>query len=316
MRYAESSWASGVAEVGTGKRPLRLPEWLRHKHPLSVLSPMKAMLRGHRLNTVCEEARCPNKSECFSRPTATLLIMGPVCTRNCSFCSVESGRNSHKTLLPPDPDEPRRVAEAASEMGLRYVVVTSVTRDDLPDGGASMFAATIRALRDAINGVGVEVLVPDFRGDTESLRTVLKASPDVLNHNMETVPTLYAKVRPQADYLRSLKLLRASKDIAPEVRTKSGLMMGLGESYDEVVEVMRDLRSAGTDFLTIGQYMRPSLSNIPVREYIHPSIFDKLHSTALEMGFSYVASAPLARSSMRADEFILQERSGESNVRV
>ena len=304
--------------MDTGNEFLRLPEWLRHKHPLSVLHPMKARLRGHRLSTVCEEARCPNKSECFSRPTATFLIMGPVCTRNCSFCSVESGHNtgSDMVLSAPDPDEPRRVAEAASEMGLNYVVVTSVTRDDLADGGAGIFAEAIGFLRNSIMDVRVEVLIPDFRGDTDALRTVLHASPDVLNHNIETVPSLYAIIRPQADYGRSLGLLKASKDMAPEIRTKSGIMIGLGESLDEVVETMGDLRAAGCDFLTIGQYMRPSLKNIPVREYIHPSVFDKLNSTALEMGFSHVASAPLVRSSMRADEFIQKGHSGDSNVRV
>ncbi|MFC1549651.1 lipoyl synthase [Nitrospirota bacterium] len=292
----------------------RLPHWLRRKHSISELHAMKSMLRGHGLNTVCEEARCPNKAECFSRPTATFLILGPECTRSCSFCCVGHGRG--KEMPAPDFDEPGRVAKAAREMGLRYVVVTSVTRDDLRDGGASMFADTVKAVRYETREARVEVLVPDFKGDRDAVRTVVSAGPDVFNHNIETVPSLYPEVRPQAEHSRSLMVLGYAKEINPDIRTKSGLMLGLGETMDEVLKTLHDLKMAGCDMVTIGQYMRPSIASIPVTEYIRPEVFDKLRDIALEMGFGSVASAPLVRSSMNAEEIYSHNRPGDMNVRV
>jgi lipoic acid synthetase len=275
----------------------RLPDWLRRRHSLSELHELKGKLRSHSLSTVCEEARCPNKAECFSKPTATFMILGAQCTRNCGFCSVESSPPSA-----PDADEPRRVAIAAKEMNLRYVVVTSVTRDDLPDGGAGQFARTIRELRSELPEAGIEVLTPDFGGDREALEQVLSAGPDVFNHNVETVPRLYHTVRPQADYARSIGVLRFAKETRPKVRTKSGLMLGLGETRGEVLGVLRDLREAGCELLTIGQYLRPAKGNLPVVEYVEPSVFDGLREDALAMGFTFVASGPFVRSSMNAEE--------------
>lgn len=275
---------------------LRLPDWLKTKS-LTGLHSTKQVLRTHRLSTVCEEARCPNMGRCFSKPTATFMILGTGCTRNCGFCSVES-----MLPQPPDDDEPERVAMAAEDMGLRYVVITSVTRDDLADGGASHFAKTVRAIRKLLPGARVEVLTPDFKGAADSLRTVLNSAPDVFNHNVETVPRLYPIVRPHAVYKRSLSVLQNAKSAAPQVKIKSGLMVGLGETFDEVVNVMADIRSAGCDFLTIGQYLRPSKANLPVVEYIKPDAFDRYKETALHLGFKGVASAPLARSSMNAEE--------------
>lgn len=291
----------------------RLPHWLRQKHSLSELHEMKTTLRGHRLSTVCEAARCPNKDECFSKPTATFLILGHSCTRNCSFCSVEPG----KGILPaPDTEEPLRVARAAKEMKLKYVVVTSVTRDDLSDGGAGMFAATVRAIKSSIDSVNVEVLVPDFKGDRGAIRTVVGSGPDVFNHNVETVSSLYFRVRPQAVYSRSLRVLMEAKRLNGGVKTKSGLMLGLGETIEEVIGTLGDLRDVGCDFLTIGQYMRPARKNLPVEQYIEPEIFDKLRDIALGMGFLSVASAPLVRSSMNAQEIYFNNYSGDDNVRV
>ncbi len=275
----------------------RLPGWLRRRHSLSELHELKGVLRSHGLSTVCEEARCPNKAECFSKPTATFMILGDSCTRDCGFCSVKSA-----PPLPPDKDEPRRVAEAASKMGLKYVVVTSVTRDDLPDGGAGQFAETIREIKKHLPEAGVEVLTPDFGGSKDALSRVLSAEPHVFNHNVETVPRLYATVRPQADYNRSIGLLRRLKELSPETNTKSGLMLGLGESFEEVLEVFKDLRGAGCDLLTVGQYLRPTKKNLPVVEYIEPEIFKALREQALGMGFRSVASGPLVRSSMNAEE--------------
>lgn len=276
---------------------MRLPEWIRTKYAHSELRGTKSMLRDYGLSTVCEEARCPNKGECFRRPMAAFMILGPTCTRECGFCAVSKGEPGET-----DMDEPRRVALAAKEMGLRHVVVTSVTRDDLRDGGALQFAMTIRALRAGIEGVRVEVLTPDFKGDAGALRTVLDAGPDVFNHNVETVSRLYSGVRPRADYERSIRLLRKAGEIAPDIVTKSGLMLGLGEGFNEVLEVLTDLRDAGCDFLTIGQYLRPSRRSLEVKEYVLPETFDRLKTIAMGMGFRSVASFPLARSSMNADE--------------
>lgn len=276
---------------------MRLPEWI--KTPSSDLHTVKRVLRGHRLLTVCEEARCPNKGLCFSKPTATFMILGDICTRNCGFCSVKSG-----IPWPIDRDEPERVSKAAYEMGLRHVVITSVTRDDLFDGGASQFAETIKAVRRRLPEAKIEVLTPDFKGDESSLKTVLDAKPDVFNHNMETVRRLYYKVRPEADYERSLNVLRNAKKLFPHIKTKSGLMLGLGETIDEVIELLNDLRKVRCDFLTIGQYLRPSKKNLPVVEYIKPEIFEELKDIANDLGFKFVASGPLVRSSMNAEEFL------------
>jgi len=278
---------------------MRLPEWIKTKGIAGTHS-TKQFLRSHGLSTVCEEARCPNIGLCFSKPTATFMLLGSKCTRNCGFCSVESS-----TPLQPDSSEPERIAMAAREMGLRYVVLTSVTRDDLPDGGALHFAMTVRAIRRLLPDAGVEVLTPDFKGDVASLKMVLDSKPDVFNHNIETVQRLYPVVRPQADYRRSLHVLRNARVLAPEINTKSGIMVGLGETFDEVVEVMEDIRSTGCDFLTIGQYLRPSRRNLPVVEYIAPEVFDRYRDIAIGMGFRGVASAPLVRSSMNAEEMFI-----------
>jgi lipoic acid synthetase len=276
---------------------MRIPDWIRSKHMHSELRPTKLLMRAHGLSTVCEEARCPNAVRCFSKRTAAFMILGSRCTRDCGFCSVESG-----VPLAPDPDEPRRVALAAAELGMRYVVVTSVTRDDLDDGGASLFAASISALKKELPGVRVEVLTPDFNGDTDALNTVLEAGPDVFNHNMETVPGLYPEVRPQADYDRSVRVIRHASAFAPDVVTKSGFMLGLGESYNEVLDVLTDLRDAGCDYLTVGQYLRPSRKNLPVVEYASPETFRRIRNIALGMGFRHVAADPNVRSSMNAEE--------------
>lgn len=276
---------------------MRLPDWIKVKHNQSRLHGMKSVLREFGLSTVCEEARCPNKAECFARPTATFMILGSRCSRRCGFCAVESAQPE-----PLDREEPLRVALAAKRMGLRYVVITSVTRDDLPDGGAGHFAKTVEAVREHLPNAKVEVLTPDFRGDREALERVLASRPDVFNHNVETVPRLYPVARPQADYRRSLGLLKAAGELSSSVSTKSGLMLGLGEGHDEVLEVLRDLRDAGCSFVTIGQYLRPSKANLPVREYVAPEAFERLREEAMQMGFRHVASAPLVRSSMNAEE--------------
>ncbi|MBA4373436.1 MAG: lipoyl synthase [Thermodesulfovibrio sp.] len=276
---------------------MRLPEWLKtEKRP--GLHGTKHLFRRHGISTVCEEARCPNRGVCFMRPTAAFMILGSNCTRNCGFCAVNSGGPE-----PVDAAEPEKVAAAAAEMGLTYVVITSVTRDDLPDGGAGHFAATVRAVRRRLPAAArIEVLTPDFRGDSVALKAVLDSGPDVYNHNIETIGRLYAAVRPEADYRRSLSVLKQVKEIRPSVRTKSGLMLGLGETVAEVHLLLQDLRAAGCDFVTIGQYLRPTRNNLPVVEYVRPEIFEDLRKTALGMGFIYAASAPLVRSSMNAEE--------------
>lgn len=276
---------------------MRLPEWIRHKYIQSDLRSTKNILREYRLSTVCEEAKCPNRGDCFQRPTATFMILGQRCTRNCGFCAVSSGEPSEI-----DTDEPRRIALAAKALGLRYVIVTSVTRDDIQDGGALQFAMTIRALKVAIKGVKVEVLTPDFKGDTGALRTVLDAGPNVFNHNMETVSRLYPYVRPGADYERSIKMLGRAREMAPNVARKSGLMLGLGERFSEVLEVLTDLRGADCDFITIGQYLSPTRKSLKVKEYVLPETFERLRTIAVDMGFRSVTSFPLARSSMNADK--------------
>jgi lipoic acid synthetase len=262
------------------------------------------LLRELRLETVCENARCPNRPECYARRTATLMILGNICTRPCGFCSVPRGEPEDL-----EADEPERVAEAAQRLGLRHVVITSVTRDDLPDGGADHFYRCIRAVR-AKTGAVVEVLTPDFLGDTEAVDRVLEARPEIYNHNMETVPRLYKKVRGRADYQRSLNLLDYVKRQSPSTITKSGLMLGLGESIEELLGVLADLRSVKCDTLTLGQYLAPTLKHIPVTRYLPPQEFDDLADLARSLGFSQVASGPFVRSSYHAEEMVskIEER--------
>jgi len=277
----------------------RLPDWMRRPIGSSAaLARTRGLLADLHLHTVCREARCPNLAECFGRRTATFLVMGPVCTRRCAFCAVEKGRPH-----PVDPEEPRRVAEAARSLGLAHVVVTSVTRDDLPDGGAGHFAAVVRAVRERCPGATVELLVPDFQGDAGALDVVLAAGPDVLNHNVETVPSLYRAVRPGASYQRSLDLL--SRAARAGVPAKSGLMLGLGETGEEVLAVLADLRARGVAYLTLGQYLAPSGDHYPVREYVSPETFRFYRRKAVEAGFAAVAAGPYVRSSYRADEMLL-----------
>jgi len=275
---------------------LRLPEWIRKRTPRH-LHGTKRILRRHGLSSVCEEARCPNIGDCFLKPTASFLIMGSKCTRNCGFCSVASSQPE-----PLDAREPEMLARAAREMGLRYVVITSVTRDDLEDGGARHFAASVAAVRKHLPEAKVELLTPDFLGSEESMRIILSSEPDVLNHNIETVPRLYPVIRPRADYRRSLSLLSYAKRNAPGLLLKSGFMLGLGEHLREVREVMFDLRAAGCDIITIGQYLRPSKANLPVIEYVRPEIFEDLRFEAYSVGFRHVLSGPLVRSSMNAED--------------
>ena len=277
---------------------MRKPPWLKKRlAPIQDLRKVSSILDNTSLHTVCQEARCPNLSECFSNGTATILILGRICTRNCGFCAVE-----HGTPGPVDEEEPERVAEAVKGMGLQYAVVTSVTRDDLPDGGASHFARMIRAVRALNRGINVEVLIPDFKGLFPSLETVLEAKPDVLNHNVETIRRLYPEVRPQADYQRSLRLLKRSKEIFPRVLTKSGFMLGLGEGREEVLGLLGDLREAGCDLLTIGQYLQPRPDRLPVARYVPPGEFDEYERIGREMGFMGVASGPFVRSSFDASK--------------
>jgi lipoyl synthase len=281
---------------GDGKKP----PWLRVRvRNDAAFMETEALLRELSLNTVCEEATCPNRIECFAGHTATFMILGDVCTRNCAFCDVTSG-----AVLPPDPTEPERIGLAVKKLGLRHSVITSVTRDDLPDGGAAHFAKVISAIRKKSPETVVEVLIPDFQGDAHALQTVIEAAPDIINHNVETIPELYSAVRPQADYRRSLQLLQAVKNKKPDLYTKSGIMLGLGEELEQVEGVLHDLRDVGCDFITIGQYLAPSKEHYPVAVYVFPEIFDLLEERGVNLGFSAVASAPLVRSSYRAAEFL------------
>jgi lipoic acid synthetase len=276
-----------------------LPSWLKRPLPRGNENfYTHNLLRELRLETVCENARCPNRPECYSRRTATFMILGNVCTRPCGFCSVPRG-----TPEVLEDDEPERLAEAAHRLGLRHVVITSVTRDDLPDGGADHFYRCILAVR-ARTGAAVEVLTPDFLGDLRAVDRVLEAAPEVYNHNMETVPRLYKKVRGRADYRRSLDLLTHVKRRRPEMITKSGLMLGLGETTDELLETLADLRAVGCDTLTLGQYLAPTLKHIPVVRYVPPAEFDALAVLARSLGFAHVASGPFVRSSYHADEMV------------
>jgi len=276
----------------------RLPAWAAKKRGvLREARPLRRILRELRLTTVCEEARCPNLGECFARPTATFMIAGDRCTRRCGFCAVDTARPG-----PLDADEPARIAEAARRMELRHVVITAVARDDLADGGAGHFAATIHAVRAAAPVARIEVLTPDFKDQEGPLRTVLGAEPDVFNHNLETVPRLSPTVRPQAGYRRSLHVLAEAKRIRPEGATKSGIMVGLGETPEEIREVMTDLRSADCDLLTIGQYLQPTRDHLPVLAYVTPEVFAEYARLGRELGFRHVVAGPFVRSSYYAEE--------------
>lgn len=274
----------------------RLPRWLKRPLPKPGMYYTSSVIDDLRLETVCESAKCPNRTECWSQQTATFMILGNVCTRPCGFCSVPKGRTEAI-----EADEPERVAEAAERLGLRYVVITSVTRDDLPDGGADHFYRCILAVRER-TGAQVEVLTPDFLGNRSAIHRVIEARPDVFNHNTETVPRLYHRVRRNADYQRTLDLLAQVKSEAPDMPTKSGLMLGLGETHEEVLEVCADLRSVGCDMITLGQYLAPSDSHLPVERYLPPEEFDEIGDRVRSLGFSMVASGPFVRSSYHAGE--------------
>ncbi len=286
------------------------PPWLTRRLPSGPeYEKIRGLMNQGRLHTVCQEAKCPNIWECFSSRTATFLILGDRCTRNCRFCAV-----AHLPVEPPDAGEPQRVAEAVAKMGLGYVVVTSVTRDDLPDGGAGHFAATIRAIRRRVPQAGIEVLIPDFQGDAAALRSVLDAKPHVLNHNIETVPRLYVEVRPGAVYSRSLALLGQARRHDASVATKSGLMLGLGETDPEIRQTLRDLLDVGCRLLTLGQYLQPSRDHLPVARYVPPAEFDRWRQSALQMGFDEVASGPFVRSSYHAQELFNTASGGKPAI--
>ena len=303
-----------MRDMNKGLTERGFPPWLRCRlSATESVSATLATLNDLGLNTVCQSAHCPNIGECFSRKTATFLILGNVCTRACRFCAVTKGRPE-----PLDPEEPANVARAVTRLGLRYVVITSVTRDDLPDGGSGFFVETIRAVRARCPGVRIEVLVPDFRGDGASIGAVVEAGPDVFGHNVETVPRLYGAVRPGASYTRSLEVLELAKSLDGRVLSKSGFMVGLGEKQEEIVTGMRDLRRVGCDILTIGQYLSPSRNHYPLVEYVRPEVFEEYARIGGDLGFKYVASAPLVRSSYMADSaFSLAtgERIGNDGVR-
>ena len=275
------------------------PAWIKARAPIGEnYERLRGLMRELDLHTVCEEAHCPNVGECWNRGTATFMILGDVCTRACGFCAVKTGLPG----LTPDPEEPRRVADAVARMGLRHAVITSVNRDDQRDGGAAIFAAVIREIRTCVPGCAVEVLIPDFKGDWAALQTVLTARPDILNHNTETVPRLYRTVRPGASFPRSLELLRRSKEAG--LLTKSGIMVGLGEERDEVFETIRAIRDAGTDVLTVGQYLRPSPDHLPLVRYYSPEEFDQIRDFGKGLGYAHVESGPLVRSSYHAEEHV------------
>ncbi|MBN1916855.1 MAG: lipoyl synthase [Verrucomicrobia bacterium] len=289
----------------------RLPDWIKKRLPTGPeAAQTRRLINRLALATVCSSAKCPNIWECYGRKVATFMILGDTCTRACAFCGVNKG-----TVGPLDPDEPHRVAQAVSELGLRHAVITSVTRDDLRDGGAAHFAATVAAVRALNSGVTIEVLTPDFLGSRDAIRTVLETHPDVFNHNVETVPRLYPDVRPQAVYARSLDVLRTAKQLQPAVLTKSGLMVGLGETCTEIEAVLADLRAVGVDVITIGQYLQPSKHHLPVAEFIEPAAFSELEAHALRLGFTAAFCGPFVRSSYHAGE-ILARTGRASGVEV
>jgi len=277
----------------------RRPEWIRAKLPYGEnYAQLLRLMRGKQLHTVCEEARCPNLGECWGHGTATFMILGDICTRSCGFCAVKTGKPTEL-----DTDEPRRVAEAVASMKLRHVVITSVNRDELRDGGASIFAESIRQIRIKEPRCKIEILIPDFKGEKLAFDIVVDSAPDILNHNVETVPRLYSVVRPQAKFERSLEVLKYFKEHG--LVTKSGMMVGIGERSEEVIEVMRDLRSSDVDILTIGQYLQPTKEHLPIDRYVTPDEFKMYKQRGLEMGFKFVESGPLVRSSYHADEQII-----------
>jgi lipoic acid synthetase len=273
------------------------PEWLKKPLDYQSMHEMSKMLRSLNLSTVCEGARCPNMGECFRNRTATFLILGDVCTRNCRFCAIPTGKTST-----PDPEEPMHLAEAAFKLQLKHVVITSVTRDDLPDGGATQFAACIKAVKERMPKASIEVLIPDFKGNIKALDIVMEANPDIVNHNIETVPELYKDVRPMANYQQSLDVLKYVKQQRPEIYTKSGFMLGLGEELDSVYQIIDDLKNIDCDMLTIGQYLPPSHNHALLKEYIHPDTFKALENYCIEKRFLYTASGPYVRSSYHAFE--------------
>ena len=282
-----------ISETRMGK-----PRWLRRGLPSGPeYEKLRRLVQNGNLHTVCQEAKCPNQFECYAKGTATFMILGDRCTRNCRFCAVQ-----HRPAGPPDPAEPERVAAAVAQLGLRYAVITSVTRDDLADGGASIFAETLAAIQRQNPDTLVEVLIPDLQGNWQALKIILQADPHVLNHNLETVPRLYPQVRPQADYRRSLELLRQVKKNSPRKICKSGIMLGLGEMRDELRQVWRDLRDCGCDILTMGQYLQPSGEHLPVKRFVPPEEFDELQAEALACGFVGVAAGPFVRSSYQAEK--------------
>ena len=288
------------------KTSTRKPSWLKVPAPGGPqYAELKHLLRELGLHTVCEEAHCPNIGECWGHRTATFMILGDVCTRNCSYCAV-----AHGTPLPLDLEEPARLAQAVGRLNLKHVVITSVDRDDLADGGAGIFAASIREIRERVPGTSIEVLIPDFKGNRESLATVIAASPDILNHNLETIDRLYRLARPGGRYSRALELLRRAKDVAPHLLTKSGIMCGLGEDWDELVDAMHDLRACDVDILTVGQYLRPSTQHLPIARYYAPDEFAELKRLGLALGFKHVESGPLVRSSYHAWEQVERATGG------
>ncbi len=291
-----------IDDNSTAILPLRRPEWLKVRLPSGEgYHEVKNIVQSSRLHTVCEEARCPNIGECWGRRTATFMILGDVCTRSCGFCAVKTGRPQFLDL-----DEPRRVAEAVKQMELKHAVVTSVNRDELPDGGAEIFAETIRQIRLQVPSCRVEVLIPDFKGDVIALQKVIDAQPDILNHNTETVPRLYRPVRPQGRYEWTLKVLNFAKENG--MTTKSGLMLGIGETTEEVLAVLADLSTIRVDILTLGQYLQPTKDHLPVDRFVHPEEFAMLKREGLRMGFRHVESGPLVRSSYHADEHVNHEK--------
>jgi lipoic acid synthetase len=279
------------------KHPRRRPPWIKVRAPSGEeYQKVYDLMRSQELNTVCEEAQCPNIAECWGRGTATFLMMGDTCTRSCGFCDIKTGRPS-----PLDWAEPNRVAESVRAMNLRHVVITSVNRDERPDGGAPIFAMVIKRIRQLQPGCSIEVLIPDFKGNEAALKIVMDAQPEILNHNVETVPRLFKQVQPQDNYAWALVTLKNAKQMQPLVLTKSGIMLGLGETFEEVVEVMRDLADVGVDILTLGQYLQPSGKHLPVERFYTPEEFQRLHDIGMEMGYKWVESGPLVRSSYRAD---------------
>ncbi len=283
---------------------IKKPDWIRVRGvDEGVLMRMKSLVDKYNLHTVCEGATCPNMGECFCAGTATFMILGDICTRNCAFCSV-----THGTPLPPDPEEPRNLALAAKDLGLKHVVITCVTRDDLDDGGAGQFARVLQEVHRLLPGATTDVLVSDLKGEKKNIAVVLAEKPDIFAHNLETVPRLYSVCRSQANYARSLQVLAEAKEIDPDTNTKCGLMLGLGETRHEVLDVMYDVRRAGCDFLTLGQYLKPAAGNVDVREFIEPDIFEHYKKEGEAMGFAYVASSPFVRSSFHSEEALKHVR--------